>query len=238
MAAKSKTVAREHKLAEGAPCALLFEMENLAAGGRGIVYDVLERVLAGKGIALTRAIFVRHCLELPTAAFLPRLLASGKKDSISRNKLLADVTAGIGQSLCDANVKLDKGLGKLLRNAVAHGLRVGCLSGLPTETAGVLAERLGIPALGVRMLLHGDDHKRFPSPDDWLKLAKLTGVQPTHCVALVTSAVATRSAIAAGMRVVAAPDAFTAFEDFGGADFVRESIGDVHVGDIAALLGC
>jgi beta-phosphoglucomutase-like phosphatase (HAD superfamily) len=238
MAGKTKPVARERKPAGGAPCAVLFELENVTAGGRGIVYETVKRVLGEKGIEVTHSVFVRHCLELPPAGFLPRLLAIRKKDNISRSKLLAEIAGGISQSFHDGNQKLDKGLAKLIHDAFAHGFRVGCLSGLSEDVAGPLAERLGLPALGVRLMVHGDNHKRFPSPDDWLKLAKSAGVQPTRCVALVTSAVATRSAMAAGMRVLALPDSFTAFEDFSGADFVCDSPGDVPVGDIAVLLGC
>jgi beta-phosphoglucomutase-like phosphatase (HAD superfamily) len=101
----------------------------------------------------------------------------------------------------------------------------------------VLAERLGLPALNVKVMPHANDHKRFPSPDEWLKLAKLVGVPPKHCVALVSGSLATHSALSAGMRVAALPDKFTAFQDCTGADFVCETPGDLPFKELSVICG-
>ena len=80
----------------------------------------------------------------------------------------------------------------------------------------------------------------------WIKFAemerfmtdvfKAIGVPACRCVAVVESAVACNAALEAGLRCVVAPDEFTAYQDFGGADQVVEDLKDVHAKDLQALL--
>jgi len=236
MASRSKAGASK-KRETARPFAILFELENLAASGRSVAFDVLKGALASRNVDVTTVCFARFCLDSPPSVFLPHLLAHAKKERLSETKLLAEIKRGINLSFLDGNVRLDKDLGKMLREASGRGFLVGCLSALEAETAGALLARLGLADVVVKSMACADDKKRFPSPDEWLRLAKSVGVSPTRCLALATSALATRTALSAGMKVAALPDKFTAFEDFSGADFLFNGPGEVPVMKIAALFG-
>ena len=125
MASKSKTAAPGRKQESRRPCALLFELENLAASGRGVTYDVLKSVLADKGIEVTHGSFVKFCLDSPLPVFLPRLLAREKKVRLSESKLLSEIREGINLSFRDGGVKLDKGLEKVIKDASSQGFLIG-----------------------------------------------------------------------------------------------------------------
>jgi len=197
MASKSKAVASGKKQETRRPFAILFELENLAASGRSVIHDVLRSALAGRDVDLTPACFAKFCLDSPPSVFLPRILAHAKKDRLSEARLLAEVKQSLNLAFRDGNVRLDKSLEKIIKEASAEGFLIGCLSALEAETAGALLSRLGLRGIGVKSMTCADDRKRFPSPDEWLRLAKSVGVPPTRCLALATSALATRTAVSA-----------------------------------------
>jgi len=76
----------------------------------------------------------------------------------------------------------------------------------------------------------------LPTPDSWLSLLKAMTVAPRCAVALVDCALACKSALAVGMRCGVVPDRFTNWQDFGGADLVEDTIPDLKLNDIVALL--
>lgn len=59
--------------------------------------------------------------------------------------------------------------------------------------------------------------KRKPAPDIYLKVSELLGVPPAHCLVIEDSDNGVKSAVAAGMPVVAVPNEFTKTHDFTGA---------------------
>ena len=65
-----------------------------------------------------------------------------------------------------------------------------------------------------------------------LKIAKAMSKSPRVCIALVSSMASCKSALSAGMRCVALPDAFTSFQDFGGADVVYEHGDEVAIEEL------
>lgn len=216
--------------------ALLFELENVAASGRQIVYDVLKSVLAEKGVKMTPIMFSRCCLQPCVKQFLPRLLAVSKKERLSEGKLLTEIERGIDLSFSDGSIKLAAGVESLLAAARKEGVRTGAVSALGAETVKQLAEKLGLGEMGVHALPCSAEDKVFPSADAWLTLAKDISVRPLLCVAVVTSSTACRTALSAGMKCAAVPDAFTAFQDFGGADCVADELSDDAVKEIIGLI--
>jgi beta-phosphoglucomutase-like phosphatase (HAD superfamily) len=97
-------------------------------------------------------------------------------------------------------------------------------------------DKLGLDEKGTVVLSNGSQDKHLPSSDSWLKLAKSMKVPASCCVVIASSSRACKAALSAGMRCVALPDKFTSFQDFGGADFVLESLDGDVAGRIIGLL--
>lgn len=75
-----------------------------------------------------------------------------------------------------------------------------------------------------------------PAPDVYLKACADLGADPTRSVALEDSAHGATAAKAAGMAVVAVPSRITIHNDFSHVDLVVDSLRDVSVAQLAALV--
>jgi hypothetical protein len=122
----------------------------------------------------------------------------------------------------------------LVKALAGRGVAVGLLTGLDSETAGALAERVGLA--DAALLRHSWNEKVRHNADAWARLAARASVPIRRGVAVAAGAAACRGAIAAGLRCVAVPDALSAFQDFGGADLVLETLADSGAEQILGLL--
>jgi len=218
------------------PKALLFELEYVAVPGRKLYYETLKSVLADKGIALTTALFSRLCVGRPARLFVPQILKMAKKERVSEPKLTEEVKQAMAACFAGAALKPNPALKKLMKAALDDKLRLGAVTCLDEGLAASLITQLGMTELGVRVLPAACDERHAPTVDSWLKLAKNLYVSPACCVAVGTTAVSCRAALAAHMRCVALLDAFTSFQDFGGCDYVVASLDEIPSADIFALL--
>jgi beta-phosphoglucomutase-like phosphatase (HAD superfamily) len=219
-----------------APRAILFEMEFVALKGRQLIFDMLKKLLADKGIELSPVLFSRYCMSPRVKHFVSILLSTSGKTRFSDAKLVQEINEGVRASLLDGSVKPLPAFVSFLKGPCPKGVTVGALSMLDEPAARALAEKMGLPEMGVSQVSGTDPEKEYPTPDAWLKLAKKIAVRPPLCVALVTSSAACRSAVSAGMRCVAVPDRYTGFQDFGGADLVRTSVQDTDVKEVLDIL--
>lgn len=216
--------------------AVFLELENTTVKGRQVIFDVVKSVLANKGIKLTPTLFSQHCLNPSVEHFLKILFKILKNDASVDTKLVAEITQGIQLSFADGSMKLNAQVGKLLKILMDKGFSLGAVSGLDQETAERLTEKLGLSAMGAVVMSGAAADKDFPSADQWLKLAKQVGVRPSMCIVIASSAMASKSALSAGMRCAVLPDTFTEFQDFGGADLVADSLDDESIQGILGML--
>jgi pseudouridine-5'-monophosphatase len=66
-----------------------------------------------------------------------------------------------------------------------------------------------------------------PAPDIYLLVAERLDVLASHCLAIEDSAPGCRSALSAGMTVVAVPNEDTKTADFSDVDYIFSSLRDV-----------
>lgn len=236
MANESETPGTETVVQKGPQLALLVELENLAVGGRGIVFDVLRTVLADKGITLRPSMFSRYCIHRSPAQYLPAILKLADKTRLSDEKLAGEILEGVSLSMADGGNKLNAGFTALLDAAEKAGMMIGFLSCCSEETSSALLGRLGVDQETATVLTCCGDTKHDPTPDAWLKLAKQLGVPPRQSIAVTTSSLSCKAALSAAMRCVAVPDDYTEFQDFGGADMVLDELTSEVATPILALL--
>jgi beta-phosphoglucomutase-like phosphatase (HAD superfamily) len=214
---------------------VLIELENTAFKGREVVFDAVAKALEDKEIKLDQLLFVRFFLTRGMAAAIPEVLKATHKTRFSATKLVPEVESLIREGLRARQSSPAAGAQKLVSQGTATGLRVGFLSDGDLATALPLAKACGVTdpkALLTAATLHD---RVTTCTDAWHRLAIHMGVSPLRCVAVTTSAEATRAAMAAGMRCVAIPDRFTGFQDFGGADFVGDALDNAAIAAVLAL---
>ncbi len=217
--------------------AIVFELEMLAANGRKILWETLQRVLAARQITLTRIDFLRYCLDGRLEQGLADFLRVRGKKRGSETKVVEKVLEEWETAFGTSDCKPDSGVRALITRARDAGIRLGTLSRLGVPTMEKLLRTLGCDDPAIRRLSCTGKHKPFPTAEGWLSLCKALRVRPLRSVAVVTSRVALLSALNAGTRCVVVYDEFTAHHDFSGADFVADRLDNSLLENIFALLG-
>ncbi|MCX6995631.1 MAG: hypothetical protein NTV49_00745 [Kiritimatiellaeota bacterium] len=217
------------------PYALFFELEGPLTGGRRLMFDTLQRLLKKEKLGLTETAFARHGLSQPPALCVKNLIASLDGEGVSEEKMTEAFFSALRSAAAGA-MKPAGTLVKLIEATRAHGAPSVALSCLPAEVATLLAEKSGLTARGVQVQAFHDAEKAFPSRDIWLEVCRSLTRSPRRCFALISTAVACQTALAADLRVMALPDDFTACQDFGGAEWVCETPVDLSADDVIARM--
>ena len=229
---ETETEAAEETAQSQSPYAFLFELETLAVAGRNAAYEVLSSLLTGKKVELSQTLFARFGLHPSPAHYLPGLLSAAGAGKLSVDKLAREVESGMALYFSSNEAVLNTGFDQLLSAMLDKDISAGALSSLPEEQGAALMKKLGLDERGVELFSCDAGKHVFPRADTWMKVVKSSGRSPRNCLALVSSHDSCKSALSAGIHCVAMPDAFTAFEDFGGADLVADSYGDLDVKDL------
>ena len=211
--------------------AALFQMEDVAVNGRKIAYEILKKILGEQKIDFPIPLFSRYCVDSTPQGYLPTMMEPLGICKISLENLVENVTRAIvEQALSDG--KLNAGLGKILQIARERNFVIGIISTWPEETGQALLTKLGLSELGARLFSFKNVNKIFPSADIWLKTAKAINIKPRRCLVIGGNMVACKSAMSADLRCLAAPDGFTSFQDYSGADLILENLEDMSAKDI------
>jgi HAD superfamily hydrolase (TIGR01509 family) len=129
------------------------------------------------------------------------------------------------------------GVEGLIDSLVAQGVPIGVASSSSRAWLDRHLGRLGVrPRFGavIGADLVGGVGK--PAPDVYLRACADLGADPRQAVALEDSAHGVAAAKAAGMAAVAVPSRITRFNDFAQADLVVESIADLALDRLQALV--
>lgn len=220
---------------EAPPRAVLFELETVGLAGRRAAFTTMQNILAEKHVELNVGLFAKNCIPFPPALSIPAILADVGNKRLSADKLVVSFAEKFIASLLSSDCAVNNAVVKLVAEAKARDVAIGAISTLNEEQAGMVAERVGIREDLQSLLANSMEDRNYPSADSWLKLARDLSVPPGQCVAVVTSAGSCRAALSAGMDCVAVPDQHTAFQDFGGASHVADSLDNDLISDIFKL---
>lgn len=216
--------------------AVLFELENVVIDGRRIVHEVLAKLLKETKLKLTPALFSRFCLDSAPARFIPELLEALDKQQSASEKLVKAFDEQRRRALTDSKAQASQPLKKLLKDLSGRGAFLGALTEFGTTDNTKRLEKMGLSGMAITVQQISTDEKLAPTADAWLKLAKAVSASSSACIAIVTSAASAKAAISAGMRCVVLADEFTAFQDFGGADYVADALDEDAAAGILELL--
>lgn len=203
---------------------LLFELEFLAVPGREAAFGVYQSLLQDHNKRLSEGQFCRLVTSARPAADAEVVASELGLKPTAAAKMAQDVVAGLQMFYASEECRLNPALGSLLDAAVARGMKIATLTVLPETIAQKLMAKLGMDKWQVKCVCDPDPTRPFPRAHGWLQAARAISVKARRCIALCTSNIACRSALAAGMRVVAVPDRFTLFHDFSGSEQVIEDL--------------
>lgn len=209
---------------------LMIELEGVALPVRSALFDIAREVLAERSIQLDRAVFAKCAGSIPAfASQLAEALSLEMGADAFANALYDALTSKLQSGAMPAHA----GIARLVEAALKRGIVTAALSGLPPALANAAFSAAGFQTPQVHLITFPEEDKSFPRVDAWLKAAKQLNKHIRACVAVGSSQMAVKTALSAGMRVIAVPDEFTMFHDFGGADVIVESWADT---DAEALL--
>lgn len=205
--------------------ALIFELEYVAAKTRSVEYDSIKSAVGTKGVDLTPILFSRSGMSPVHRTAITDVLAMAGKKTDAIEKAVTEVDKTVAE-FCENGAELDKGLEKLIHATQARDIPVLAFTALPKNLAEKLMAHLGLDSLGVELIVPDEVKDSFPRADDWLKMLKQCDKENVTLVAVVSSQVACKGALTAGAACIVVPDEYTAFQDFGGAVLVLESLVD------------
>jgi beta-phosphoglucomutase-like phosphatase (HAD superfamily) len=218
---KGMVLVGEHVTVAQQKRAVLFEMEHIGLQARARFFEATREVVADGGAELARVQYVKHCIGLPPAQFLPRVLKKNQ-DIEKIMKLDERIHESVLDALTGGSVAFDQGMLDLVKAAADKGMGAGALSCFEERDAIRIAQCFDLEAAGIRWVGREPDATEVPSTDAWLRLARKVQAPPSLCVALVSSAAACHAALAAGIRTFVLPDPFTTHQDFGGCEAIFE----------------
>jgi HAD superfamily hydrolase (TIGR01509 family) len=195
------------------PRALVFDMDGLMVDSEPLWFEVERDFARARGGDWTEDV-ARACVGRGLANTLRTMRAAFPFDlDVARD------SEDIVQRFIDrvGELELKRGCRALIDEARAH-VPVAVGSSSARRLVHAVLDRFALrPCFGA--VVTGDDvaHPK-PAPDIFLRAAELVRVAPRDCVVLEDSVAGVASARAAGMHVIAVPEAES--ERFGEADFV------------------
>jgi len=209
--------------------AFLFEFDHLVAGYRDAAFDVLQSIF--DDVDLTPVHYSRFGLsEGPHKTIDLFQTGLGVKKGPPK-KVSEELVSGIKMHLESGGVHVSDDLRNVVVQAREREMRVIGVTSIPPQARDALAERLDLSGLGIELQAFGRDLEPYPKADAWLRLTKELDIPASRSISLTTSAQSCKSSITADIPTLAVPDAFTSFQDFGGAMAVLDSLPEVVLAD-------
>jgi HAD superfamily hydrolase (TIGR01509 family) len=118
--------------------------------------------------------------------------------------------------------------------AVGRGFGLAIASSSEREWVEHHLRRLGLRDHFAHLACYGTGLAPKPAPDTYLDACALLGVAPADAIAVEDSPHGVTAARAAGLRVVAVPNAVTAQMDLSAADLVITSLAECSLADVLA----
>jgi HAD superfamily hydrolase (TIGR01509 family) len=183
--------------------AVVFDLDGVVVDSEQVWDDVRERLAHERGgvwhdgaqadmMGMSSPEWSRYMSE--------RIGLPGTPEEINR-----DVVDRMLERYRESLPLIDGAVGAVRRLAPAFTLGVASSSNLPLIE--LVLDRAGIAELFAVVVSSEEVPRGKPAPDVYLEAARRLGVEPARCAAIEDSSNGIRSAQAAGMRVIAVPNA-------------------------------
>jgi HAD superfamily hydrolase (TIGR01509 family) len=208
---------------ESAPKAVLWDNDGLLVDTEQLFFQATSEALARLGVEVTLEQYVDHVMREGASLFDLALARGVDEGEVRRTR--AQRNERYGALLADGVRVLD-GVVEVLSELDGQ-LPMACVTTSLREHFDVIHAPHGLLRHFEFVLAHGDYERTKPEPDPYLAAAERFDLEPAECIVIEDSERGLRAAVAAGMRCLVVPNAFTRHSDFAGAHRVLESVREV-----------
>lgn len=201
------------------PCAILWDNDGVLVDTEVVYFEATRAVLAAAGYTLAERDFVemslrlgRSAFELVSDRFTPEDIEEMR---LRRNRDYHDaVTRG---------VRVNPGVRECLEALRSH-VRMGIVTGSRRDHFEAMHRTSGLMPYFEFALTHDEYERSKPHPEPYLTAVERYGLDPRSCVVVEDSERGVRSAVAAGLRCIAIPNALTRNGEFSLATLVLDDV--------------
>ncbi len=213
--------------------AVIFDMDGILVDTEPLQFRAAERVFREQiGLTITQEemlpfVGVRNIEAWESLRQLYSLPGTAQE--------LSEAQSRFYEPLLRDEAEIMEGAPELVAQVAAMGYAVAIASSSPRWQVDIVVDRLGLVPLLDAVASGEEVRLGKPAPEIYLLAADRLHVSPSRCVAVEDSQAGTAAARAAGMHVIAVPNASTATQSFAHANVIRSSLVGAAA-DIARLL--
>lgn len=201
--------------------AILWDNDGVLVDTEGLYFQAGYEVLATQGVELTHRDFAEQSLQkgLSVFDFLPNQNAELIEElRLKRNARYSALLA--------EGVQIVDGVVETLKTFYGR-VQMGIVTGSRRDHFDIVHAKTNLLPFFDFVLAREDYREAKPHPDAYLTAMRLHGLQPDDCVVVEDSERGCVAAAAAGLRVLAVPNALSKYGDFSSAYKILNSVRDV-----------
>jgi beta-phosphoglucomutase len=205
--------------------AILWDLDGVIVSSMDYHYRAYSKVLAQRGVTLSREQYLKEMIGLRNYTILRRVLGDLPDDEILR---LAEQKEETFRRLVRGQVKPLPGAAELVRMARDNGIKQAIVSSTPCANIELMLQSLALYDCFEVIVGEEDAAKGKPDPEGFLLAASRLGVPPPECVVIEDAPEGIAAGKSAGMRCIGVTTTRPT-EKLSLADLIVESLEDERV---------
>ena len=201
--------------------AILWDNDGVLVDTEGLYFQAGHEVLATQGVELTHRDFAEQSLKKGLSVF--DFLPDQDAELIERLRLKRNARYS---ALLANGVQVVDGVVETLETFYGR-VQMGIVTGSRRDHFDIVHAQTNLLPFFDFVLAREDYEEAKPHPDAYLTAMRLHGLQPDDCVVVEDSERGCIAAAAAGLRVLAVPNALSKYGDFSSAYKILNSVRDV-----------
>ena len=201
--------------------AILWDNDGVLVDTEGLYFQAGYEVLATQGVELTHRDFAEQSLKKGLSVF--DFLPDQNAELIEQLRLERNARYS---ALLAEGVQVVDGVVETLETFYGR-VQMGIVTGSRRDHFDIVHAKTDLLPFFDFVLAREDYEEAKPHPDAYLTAMRLHGLQPDDCVVVEDSERGCVAAAAAGLRVLAVPNALSKYGDFSSAYKILNSVRDV-----------
>lgn len=201
--------------------AILWDNDGVLVDTEGLYFQAGHEILATQGVELTHRDFAEQSLQKGLSVF--DFLPDQNAELIEELRLKRNARYS---ALLAEGVQVVDGVVETLETFYGR-VQMGIVTGSRRDHFDIVHAKTDLLPFFDFVLAREDYEEAKPHPDAYLKAMRLHGLQPDDCVVVEDSERGCVAAAAAGLRVLAVPNALSKYGDFSSAYKILNSVRDV-----------
>ena len=201
--------------------AILWDNDGVLVDTEGLYFQAGHEILATQGVELTHRDFAEQSLKKGLSVF--DFLPDQNTELIEQLRLERNARYS---ALLAEGVQIVDGVVETLETFQGR-VQMGIVTGSRRDHFDIVHAKTDLLPFFDFVLAREDYEEAKPHPDAYLTAMRLHGLQPDDCVVVEDSERGCVAAAAAGLRVLAVPNALSKYGDFSSAYKILNSVRDV-----------